>query len=173
MNYYEAVLADLKSRRAEIDTAIAAIRRLTGSFQSNGSDVAESGNNITKKRHAPSRRKGGRVSAAANTINGKKPCKDCGKVRLVSEFPKNHTFSDGHTNRCKECSRTVANARAAERRAGKSSPPPQAHGQAVDRPAHAESAARSWSNWRAADLPILSLAVLHSGALPVPSQESA
>lgn len=34
-----------------------------------------------------------------------KPCNTCGKTKALSEFPKNHTYKDGHTNKCHGCTR--------------------------------------------------------------------
>lgn len=34
-----------------------------------------------------------------------KPCKQCSVTKPLSEFPRNGTYNDGHTNKCKPCTR--------------------------------------------------------------------
>lgn len=51
-----------------------------------------------------------------------KPCKTCGETKPLSQFPRNPTYADNHTNKCKDCTREHIKKReqeARERRASR------------------------------------------------------
>jgi 5-methylcytosine-specific restriction endonuclease McrA len=45
-------------------------------------------------------------------VQESKPCRICGVVKPLSEFPRNRTRADGHDGRCKECIREETSSRA-------------------------------------------------------------
>ncbi len=54
-----------------------------------------------------------------------KPCKECGKTKILEDFPLFSTKGGGRKNTCKDCSNTLATIR---RRLRRQNPPPSSPG---------------------------------------------
>jgi len=59
--------------------------------------------------------KPGNDEKGSNTMTDKKTCNDCGKEKVLDDFPKNPSYRDGHTNKCKACTREYQKARLAKK----------------------------------------------------------
>ena len=47
------------------------------------------------------------VTATPSTAVATKKCKCCRKVKPLTEFHRNHTYKDGHSSTCKECTARI------------------------------------------------------------------
>lgn len=102
-----SALEILQKKRDQIEAAIASLRLLDETeTEAPRSETKRTEPETITISHSPKLRR--TETERSLSAPGHKPCKKCGAVKKLGDFPKNHACVDGHTNECKECAKERA-----------------------------------------------------------------
>lgn len=97
------VLQDLRAKRDAIDAVIANLSKLYGETETEAQrgEMKQVPPETKTLRPGPKRK----VTETEKSLSapGHKPCKKCGAMKKLDEFPTNSGCADGHTHECRSC----------------------------------------------------------------------